>query len=109
MKTDKELDLQIGMNLRYLRTRTFKEKKDRFNKLVVKRLTQTEVAEYINVTFQQIQKYENAINTLNAVKLYKLGKFFGVPLDFFFDENLINRQTYTKVIRENNVQQQHNI
>ena len=83
------------------------------NKLKLRRLalglTQTKVAKAINVTFQQIQKYENAINCLDSVKLYKLSKFFGVPLDFFFDENLINRQTYTKVIREDNVQQQHNI
>ena len=109
MKSDRELEIQIGMNLRYLRTRTFKEKKDRFNKLIIKRLTQTEVGKCINVTFQSMQKYENAINCLDSVKLYKLSKFFGVPLDFFFDENLINRQTYTKVIREDNVQQQHNI
>lgn len=106
---DRTLEVQIGMNLRYLRTRTFKEKKDRFNKLIVRKLTQEDLAKYLGITFQQIQKYENAINGLDAVKIYKLSKFFGVPLDFFFDEHLINRQTYTKVIREDNVQQQHNI
>jgi len=109
MKTDKELDIQIGMNLRYLRTRTFKEKRNRFNKLVIKPLTQTEVAQCINVTFQSMQKYENATNKIDSVKLYRLSKFFGVPLDFFFDEHLISRQTYTKIFREDNVQQQHNI
>jgi len=109
MRTDKELDIQIGMNLRYLRTRTFKEKKNRFNKLVVKPLTQTDLAKYLCITFQQIQKYESATNCLDAVKIYKLSKFFGVPLDFFFDEHLISRQTYTKIFREDNVQQQHNI
>lgn len=106
---DRTLEVQIGMNLRYLRTRTFKEKKDRFNKLIVRKLTQEDLAKYLGITFQQIQKYENAINGLDAVKIYKLSKFFCVPLDFFFDEHLISRQTYTKVIREDNVQQQHNI
>ncbi len=106
---DRTLEVQIGINLKYLRTRTFKEKRNKFNKLIIKPLTQTEVAQYLNITFQQIQKYENAINSIDAVKLYKLSKFFGVPINFFFDEHLVDRQTYTKIFREDNVQLQHNI
>lgn len=109
MRTDKELEVRISINLRYLRTRTFKEKRNKFNQLIVRRLTQNDLAKYLCITFQQIQKYESATNCLDAVKIYKLSKFFGVPLDFFFDEHLISRQTYTKIFREDNVQQQHNI
>ena len=105
----KTLEL-IGKNLKYLRKRTFKEIRNKNNKLVLKRLVQKELAkEVLNVTFQQIQKYEKGVNRLCALKLYKLSKFFGIPMEYFFDNQFINRQSYTKVFREQNVQQQHNI
>lgn len=108
--SDRVLEIQIGINLRYLRTRTFKEKRNKFNQLIVRRLTQDDLAKYLGITFQQIQKYENAINCLDAVKIYKLSKFFGVPMDYFYDEHLTEKQTYTKLFREENVQSlPHNI
>ena len=107
--SDRLIEMQIGKNLRYLRLRTFKELRNKKNKLITKHLTQMQVAEFLGITFQQIQKYENSINGLDSVKLYKLSKFFGVPLDFFFDETLIERQSFTKLFREENVQQQDNL
>ena len=107
--SDRLIEMQIGKNLRYLRLRTFKELRNKKNKLITKHLTQMQVAEFLGITFQQIQKYENSINGLDSVKLYKLSKFFGVPLDFFFDETLIERQSFTKLFREENVQQQNNL
>jgi len=101
---DRTLEVQIGINLKYLRTKTFKEKRNKFNELIVRRLTQDDLAKYLGITFQQIQKYENAINCLDAVKIYKLSKFFGVPIDYFYDEHLIEKQTYTKLFREQDVQ-----
>jgi len=95
--TDSEIRNQIGNNLRFLRTRTFKESKN--NKM--KHLTQMELAKYLNVTFQQIQKYENGINQISATKLYKLYRFFEIPLEYFFDKRLIENQNFTKLIKEN--------
>ena len=39
-------------------------------------LTQTKVAQAINVTFQQIQKYEKGTNGIKFVKNYAASKFF---------------------------------
>ena len=94
--TDSEIRNQIGNNLRFLRTRTFKESNNK-----MRHLTQTQLAEYLGVTFQQIQKYENGISQISATKLYKLYRFFEIPLEYFFDKRLIENQNYTKLIKEN--------
>ena len=65
--------------------------------------------EVLNVTFQQIQKYETGLNKIDAIKLYKLAKYFEVPMEIFFDEKLSEKINYTKVIRNNAPQLQHNI
>jgi len=46
-------------------------------------LTQTKLAKQINVTFQQIQKYEKGANGLSSTKLLKISKFFNKPLEYF--------------------------
>ena len=48
-------------------------------------LTQTKVAKAINVTFQQIQKYEKGINGVSSVRLLQLATFLKVPINYFFD------------------------
>ena len=48
-------------------------------------LTQTKVAEAINVTFQQIQKYEKGTNGVSSVRLMQISKFSKGPITFFFD------------------------
>ena len=48
-------------------------------------LTQTKVAKAINVTFQQIQKYEKGINGVSSVRLLQLASYLKVPIDYFFD------------------------
>lgn len=47
-------------------------------------LTQVELAEKLNCTFQQIQKYEKARNTLSCLKLKKLSDIFNVPVERFY-------------------------
>ena len=49
-------------------------------------LTQTKVAKAINVTFQQIQKYEKGINGVSSVRLLQLASYLKVPINYFFDE-----------------------
>ena len=67
------------------------------NKLKLRRvalgLTQTKVAKAINVTFQQIQKYEKGTNGVSSIRLLQLSNFLKVPIGYFFEdfsEYLIN-------------------
>ena len=60
------------------------------NKLRMKRLslglTQTKVAKAINVTFQQIQKYEKGTNGVSSTRLMQLANFLQVPITYFFED-----------------------
>ena len=49
-------------------------------------LTQTNVAQAINVTFQQIQKYEKGTNGVSSNRLMQLSKFLKVPIIYFFED-----------------------
>ena len=67
------------------------------NKLKLRRLalglTQTKVAKAINVTFQQIQKYEKGTNGVSSIRLLQLSNFLKIPITYFFEdfsEYLIN-------------------
>ena len=67
------------------------------NKLKMRRLslglTQTKVAKAINVTFQQIQKYEKGTNGVSSIRLLQLSNYLKVSIDYFFEdfsEYLIN-------------------
>ena len=68
---------------------------DNFNihlgkKLRMRRLslgqTQTKVAEAINVTFQQIQKYEKGTNGVSSARLMQISQFLKVPITYFYEE-----------------------
>ena len=49
-------------------------------------LTQTKVAQAINVTFQQIQKYEKGTNGVSSNRLMQLSQFLRVPIIYFFED-----------------------
>ena len=49
-------------------------------------LTQTKVAQAINVTFQQIQKYEKGTNGVSSNRLMQLSAFLKVPIIYFFQD-----------------------
>jgi transcriptional regulator with XRE-family HTH domain len=73
------------------------------NKLKLRRLalglTQTKVANAINVTFQQIQKYEKGTNGVSSIRLLQLANYLKVPVNYFFEdfsEYLINLQKSEK-------------
>lgn len=46
--------------------------------------TQTELAQEVAVTFQQIQKYENGKNRVSAGALFTISKALGRPIEAFF-------------------------
>ena len=49
-------------------------------------LTQTKVAQAINVTFQQVQKYEKGTNGISSLRLMQLSDFLKVPIVYFFED-----------------------
>ena len=83
----------------------------RYYKLKLRRLalglTQTKVAKAINVTFQQIQKYEKGTNGVSSIRLLQLANFLKVPVNYFFEDfseyltNLEKSQETNKVINYN--------
>ena len=48
-------------------------------------LTQTKVAKAINVTFQQIQKYEKGTNGVSSIRLLQLSNYLKIPINYFFE------------------------
>ena len=55
-------------------------------------MSQTEVANALGVTFQQVQKYERGTNRVGASRLFDLSRILSVPIQYFF-EGLKNQQT----------------
>jgi len=49
------------------------------------RTSQTKLGNAIDVTFQQIQKYENGANRVGSSNLYKIAKALDVDVSFFFE------------------------
>jgi len=50
------------------------------------RISQSEIGKALDVTFQQIQKYENGANRIGASNLYKLSKALNVDVSYFFED-----------------------
>ncbi|MES0096639.1 helix-turn-helix transcriptional regulator [Mesorhizobium sp. M0019] len=48
-------------------------------------VSQAQLARSIGISFQQLQKYENARNRVSASMLYEIGKSLGVPVSRFFE------------------------
>ena len=49
-------------------------------------LAQKQLAAVIDVSFQQLQKYERGLNRIGPGPLYRLACFLGVPVEFFFQD-----------------------
>lgn len=76
-----------------------REKKIEINeidKLVARRLRHkrrelgislSQLGNHINVTVQQIQKYESGINRISSGKLYYIAKYLDVPVSYFFEDD----------------------
>ncbi|MCK6418179.1 MAG: helix-turn-helix domain-containing protein [Alphaproteobacteria bacterium] len=64
------IDLQVGRNLRTFRT--------------FLGLSQEDVGTALEMTFQQIQKYELGKNKISASAIYRLSQFFKIPISHFY-------------------------
>ena len=49
-------------------------------------MSQTDIADALGLTFQQVQKYERGANRISASRLYQFSLIFGVPVQSFFEE-----------------------
>ena len=47
-------------------------------------VTRKELAAFVGVSSQQIEKYETAKNRISASVLYEIAKYFDVPVGYFF-------------------------
>lgn len=64
------IDIEVGKRIRLRR--------------IEKGFSQTELGDYLGVTFQQVQKYENGVNRVGASRLNKIAELLQVPIAFFF-------------------------
>ena len=87
---DKIIGLQIK-KLRYMRSTKYRY------------VSQTKVAKAINVTFQQIQKYEKGFNSCSHKNLIKLCEYFEVDISYFTLPLIRNNLTFIQKRREQNV------
>ncbi|MER9696997.1 helix-turn-helix transcriptional regulator [Mesorhizobium sp. M0146] len=56
-------------------------------------VSQAQLARSIGISFQQLQKYENARNRVSASMLYEIAKSLGVPVRRFFEGLPGNNET----------------
>ena len=62
---------------------------------VQRRITQTALAKKLNISYQQVQKYENGFNRISARTLYKISCILNIPISRFFEEPNKN-ETFTE-------------
>lgn len=51
-------------------------------------MSQGKLADALGVTFQQVQKYEKGTNRVGASRLQNVANVLGVPVSYFFDEQV---------------------
>ncbi len=65
------VDIHVGSRLRALRVR--------------RSLSQTNLADKLGLSFQQVQKYETGANRVSASKLFDISRIMGVTPNYFFE------------------------
>ncbi len=66
------IDVHVGRRLRQRRT--------------LLGMSQTTLGDALDVSFQQVQKYENGTNRISASRFFDLSRVLDVPVEFFFEE-----------------------
>jgi len=88
--TPNPIDVHVGSRVRLRRT--------------LMGLSQEKLGEEVNLTFQQIQKYERGANRIGSSRLYEFAQILDVPVSFFFDDmpsgaqNFADQRTNGKTI-----------
>jgi len=66
-------------------------------------LSQSQVANQLGLTFQQIQKYEKGTNRIGAGRLFDMARLFNVPVQALFpecEESIDRAKNATKELKE---------
>ncbi len=70
--TPSDIDVHVGQRMRIRRS--------------LLGFSQEKLAEALDITFQQIQKYERGTNRVSAGRLFELSKVLNVPVSYFFEQ-----------------------
>ena len=70
-KSPQQTDVVVGHNIRFWR--------------LERKMSQTDLANLLGLTFQQIQKYENGANRVGASRLMQIAEALEVPIHAFFE------------------------
>ena len=73
MSDPNPIDVEVGARLRVLRK--------------LRGLSQSDLAERLGLTFQQVQKYERGTNRISASKLWKVAEVLQVPVGELFGDH----------------------
>lgn len=81
MKTFKQNNIEkhIGEKIAYLRRH--------------RRMTLKDVGDVLELSPQQIQKYEKGIATISATTLWRISQLFGTDMNFFFNDYTTEKDT----------------
>jgi transcriptional regulator with XRE-family HTH domain len=70
-KPPRDIDVALGVRIKELRDKA------------EPRMTQVQLGKKLNVTFQQIQKYENGRTRISVARLYQISSVFNItPMEF---------------------------
>lgn len=72
IETPNQIDIHVGRRIRLRRT--------------ILGMNQSDLANAIGLTFQQVQKYERGSNRIGSSKLYLIAQALDVPVSYFFEE-----------------------
>ena len=76
------------------------------NRRLELKLTQSKLAKRINVTFQQIQKYEKGSNRTSAYRLWEISKALRVSMSYFFPTPMLpnfTTVTHEEILQDKNL------
>jgi transcriptional regulator with XRE-family HTH domain len=68
------------------------------------RLSQTELAAALGITFQQVQKYEKGVNRIGAARLQQIADALEVPVAWFFEGQLGGARNAGKAVKASDLQ-----
>lgn len=64
-------------------------------------MSRTQLAKVLEITQQQLDKYEKGINRISAAKLAIISQKFEIDISYFYEDILSNKQENIKLIKEN--------
>ena len=80
------IDKLVGRNLRIQR--------------LAKGLSQTELANQLGITFQQVQKYEKGVNRIGCGRVFQIATVLSVQITDFFEGSEKGKASSGRVVRD---------